>query len=118
MTLKDFFLITFSYTHDDKYANRPLIICNSGFTISAQASDYHYCSPRKKGYNFEEIEVGYPSEKCPSILNYAEDKRNPTKNIYAYVPFDLVEAIIINHGGINVEKTFSVKNLFPDYKKT
>lgn len=80
---------------------RPHIICNDGFIISVQASEFHYCNPRIYGADkYETVELGYPSRLEPLIMEYAENKSNPTGTIYAYVPVEIVNKVIEKHGGI------------------
>ena len=82
----------------------PRIECKDGFTISVQASQHHYCSPRAviTWPSFEEyktVEVGFPSEPEELLLKYAEDSDDPTNTVYAYVPVETVLLVIQNHGG-------------------
>jgi hypothetical protein len=45
----------------------PRIICNDGESLSVQASDGYYSSPRLNGdYTFSHVEVGYPSVRPSS----------------------------------------------------
>lgn len=78
----------------------PRIRCKDGFSVSVQASDMHYCSPRENSVFYWEVEVGFPSEVCPALLRYAEDIDQPTDTVYGYVPIEIVEAIIDEHGGV------------------
>jgi len=50
-----------------EYQNiRPRIVCSNGVSLSVQASDGHYCSPRVNGIkNYHNVEVGYPSIRPP-----------------------------------------------------
>ena len=85
---------------------RPRIICNDGFSMSVQGSEYHYCSPRKNKNEYYEMEIGFPSKREQLILNYAEQKHKPKKTVYGYVPVNLIDEVIKKHGGIDKEKTF------------
>lgn len=77
------------------------ITCADGFTVSVQASEYHYCSPRESGaWPYASFEVGYPSAKERTLMKYAEDKSRPTDTVYGWVPASVIEKIIIKHGGI------------------
>ena len=75
------------------------IECEDGFTISVQASDGHYCTPRKLTDWYTALELGYPSEPDDLILQYAEDPDSPTQTVYGYVPIDCVIALLDKHGG-------------------
>ena len=89
---------------------RPHIICNDGFRISVQASNFNYCTPRENLANGEytTVELGMPSEADDLIKEYAENKSNYTHTIYAFVPIEIVEELITKHGGINCNETSGV----------
>lgn len=77
------------------------IVCNDGFSVSVQASETDYCSPRETGaHPYWAFELGYPSERDESLMQYAEDEDRPTNTVYGYVPVSVVEALIDKHGGI------------------
>ena len=81
---------------------RPRVVCNDGFSISVQASRYHYCSPRADGeIEYAHVELGFPSMVEESILEYAEMPERPTETVYGYVPVSVVDAMLLKHGGIN-----------------
>ena len=79
--------------------------CNDGFSMSVQAHDGAYCSPRTDpadtDYYFE-VEVGFPSDREELLMEYVEDYDNPTKTVYGYVPVEVVQEVIEKHGGIKV----------------
>ena len=69
--------------------------CQDGFTISIQASGGHYCTPIKSGLDYyDSLELGFPSEEEPLLEAYKEG------DIYPYVPIDLAEEVVAQHGGI------------------
>lgn len=103
MTVKEFIKNTFK---NDRYSKRPLLICNDGFSMSVQATNTHYCNPRKLTDEYEEVEVGYPNMDEVLIKDYAEDPKNLTNSVYGYVPVELLEQVIIKHQGINIKETF------------
>lgn len=77
------------------------LVCEDGFTMSVQASHYHYCSPRQDNAAFYyKVEIGFPSEKEEYLMPYAEDRERPTDTVYGYVPVEIVECVIEKHGGI------------------
>jgi len=78
----------------------PAITCADGFKMSVQASSAHYCLPRVNKAVYTHVEVGFPSEKEDLLMDYAEDAENPTKTVYSYVPVEIVEGIIMKHGGM------------------
>ena len=92
---------------------RERVICKDGFSMSVQASQYHYCSPREDVGPYHEIEVGYPSQiesgllpyiECPDWESFDSDRpdygRGPTLQVYPYVPARVVMEIIGKHGGM------------------
>ncbi len=89
--------------------------CMDGFSMSVQASEYNYCSPRVTGADYyTQVEVGFPSEKPQRFAEYAETSGwndeetgeveyvNYTDTVYGYVPVELVDEEIARHGGINL----------------
>ena len=84
-----------------KPINRP-IVCHDGFEMSVQASENHYSIPRQDDGPYTHVEVGFPSEKVDLLMPYAEnaDADDPTEEVYAWVPAEVVMAIVIAHDGI------------------
>jgi len=77
------------------------VVCADGFTMSVQASEIHYCAPRENDAEYySEVEIGFPSMADPLIEQYAEDLENLTDTVYGYVPVEIVEQVILKHGGI------------------
>ena len=107
MTIKEFLTTTIKshkYLFSDGTVQeiRPRLVCNDGFSISVQASKFHYCSPRLDGaQDYEKVELGYPSNEDELINDYAEDD-NYTRTVYRYVPIEVVEKLIEKHGGIKI----------------
>ena len=90
-----------NYGRDDNFHMIGGMNCEDGFQMSVQASYYHYCEPRVTGASFyEQFEIGYPSEKEYILMEYADDPTQPTGTIYGYVPFEIIDKVIIKHGGI------------------
>lgn len=80
---------------------RKRVKCADGFSVSIQASRYHYCEPRQTfSDRFESLELGYPSKKDKLILRYADSPKHPKNTVYPYVPWDVVEKMVEKHGGI------------------
>lgn len=78
----------------------PRLTCKNGLTLSVQASQTHYCQPRNDGGPWTHVEVGFPSQKCDKLLQYAEEEKNPTDTVYAYVPIEVVAQVIDDAGGL------------------
>ncbi len=80
---------------------RPAAKCKDGTTISIQASETHYSTPRQNGLDYyTTVELGYPSVEDADLKEFAEDKENLTDTVYGYVPIDVVDAFVEKHGGI------------------
>ena len=107
MTVKEFLATTikshkYQFSDEAIQENRPRLLCNDGFSISVQASKFHYCSPRLDGIqDYEAVELGYPNHEDELINDYAEDD-DYTKTVYGYVPIEVVEKLIVKHGGIKI----------------
>ena len=77
------------------------ITCADGFSMSVQAHNGAYCSPRiNNAESYEEVEVGFPSSVEPLLMDWCEDKDDPTGTIYGYVPTQVVTNVIAKHGGV------------------
>tara|TARA_A100001015_G_scaffold313252_2_gene420078 strand:+ start:484 stop:780 length:297 start_codon:yes stop_codon:yes gene_type:complete len=76
------------------------LVCNSGFTVSVQASETNYCTPRNNVGPYTEVELGFPSATEPLIIGWAEDPGNPTGTVYGWVPTTVLFEVITKHGGI------------------
>ena len=70
-----------------------LVKCADGTSLSVQASEYHYCSPRNNEGPYTEVEVWCASAPVTEF-GYSED--GPS----AYVPIEDVVRFIDNHGGM------------------
>jgi hypothetical protein len=77
------------------------VVCADGFSMSVQASETHYCSPREDGAEkYTAVEVGYPCLPEPLLTYLAEDQDAPTMTVYPFVPAQLVALVIAKHGGM------------------
>lgn len=75
--------------------------CADGFSMSVQANQGAYCSPRvSNAERYTEVEVGYPSHEEPLLLNWADEPDRPTDTVYGYVPSQTVALVIAKHGGM------------------
>lgn len=89
------------------------IVCADGFNMSVQAGTGMYCIPRPDSFDgsvdknyegpYSAAEVGFPSERPEPWLSQwrdrAEESDHPTKTVYGFVPFEMIEALIALHGG-------------------
>ena len=91
-------------------AHNPRIVCVDGFSISVQARESSYCTPRcdNPGKPYTHVECGYPSSTpiTPELKYYAEalgvsgSECDFTETVYGYVPVEIVKAELQEHGGI------------------
>ena len=77
------------------------VVCASGFRMSVQANSTAYSEPRSNNAaTYSLVEVGFPSAEEPLLMEYCEDKRDPTGTVYGYVPVQVVTNVIAKHGGM------------------
>jgi len=77
------------------------VVCLDGFSMSVQASEFTYCSPRiDNAEKYIAVEVGHPSEEEPLLMAWAEDWDKPTNTVYGWVPSHVVATVCAKHGGI------------------
>lgn len=77
------------------------VVCKDGFSVSIQASETSYCSPRfDNQLKYTEVELGFPSAEDELIIEWAEDRDRPTDTVYGWVPVQIVNMLIAKHGGI------------------
>ena len=86
----------------DFQPRRKTVVCKDGFAMSVQASEFHHCHPKENGIamNYSSVEVGFPSKKEDLILDWAEDRDDPTGTVYGYVPASIIIDVIDKHGGM------------------
>lgn len=77
------------------------IVCADGFTMSVQAHEGAYCTPRvNDAEKYTEVEIGFPNRKEPLLMQWAEDGADPTGTVYGWVPAQVVVNVIAKHGGV------------------
>lgn len=86
----------------------PRITCVDGTSLSVQANQFVYCSPRIDEVNewkhYDSVEVGYIRDAeggslAPDISwSHYSDGTFPS-SVYGYVPVGMVKAFIASHGG-------------------
>ena len=85
----------------------PRLILADGASLSVQASEHSYSSPRDNKGPYTKVEVGFPSETPPEAWKeFAEDWDNPTGTVYGHIPLTMVMLYIGAHGGIDRDATF------------
>ena len=82
------------------------LVCADGASVSIQAGEGVYSTPRNNEGPYTHVEAGFPSVEPPaSWLAYAEDFRVDDRltlcdTVYAYMPYDCVDEFINVHGGL------------------
>ena len=103
-SLQEWFAATLS-THDlggrDIQETRRRLVCGDGFSMSVQADDVKYCDPCVNGEShYSTVEIGYPSERVEALRPFSSNPDADNETIFGYVPWEIVEQIIADHGGI------------------
>jgi len=84
----------------DRIINKK-VVCADGFSMSVQAGEFNYSSPRVDGASrYFSVEIGYPSQRESLIIEYAENPNRPTETVYPWVPSAVISLICAKHGGI------------------
>lgn len=79
----------------------PKIKCQSGLTLSVQADEARYCTPRRDQGPYTTVEVGYPNREIPELMPYLENgSSDPLQSLYVNVPVELIEQIVDENGGL------------------
>ena len=77
------------------------VVCADGFEMSVQAHRTAYCSPRMdNAEKYTSVEIGFPSERAPMLMQFAEEVTDPTGTVSGYVPVQVVTNVLAKHGGI------------------
>ena len=77
------------------------VVCADGFIMSVQANENAYCTPRQTGAEkYTQVEIGFPNAREELIIDWAEDRDDPTGTVYGYVPVSVVTNVIAKHGGM------------------
>ena len=74
-------------------------VCADGFTLSIQASKFHYCTPRLDNQTtYTAVEIGYPDDLA--WPDYLEQYVDEGRVVATYVPIALADRWVAEHGGI------------------
>lgn len=80
---------------------QPMVLCNwvicaDNFTMSVQASAYHYSEPREylPDGSYSRWEIMCMGDNDPLLVDYDDG------SIFAYVPTEIVNRVIQSHGGL------------------
>lgn len=94
-----------TYNHEIFFM--PRVYCKDGFNISIQVSNGNYAGSERGyhtfGTDWKLVEWGYPSEVIDAKKYNAEDEN--TKKTVGSVETSVLEELIQEHGGIDLQKT-------------
>ena len=77
------------------------VVCADGFEMSVQAPRSAYCSPRiDNAEKYPSVEIGFPSEVEPMLMEYCDEPGTPLNTVYGYVPVQTVTNVLAKHGGM------------------
>lgn len=79
-------------------------VCADGVSLSIQGSAFTYCLPRNNAGPYSHMEVGLIENEAGEAISppetWAEYADGDFPNdVYGYVPVELIEAFIADHGG-------------------
>ena len=87
----------------------PRVYAKDGFNISIQCHNGNYCASengvRTFGFDWVEVEWGFPSEPIDAEKYNAENAKDTTETVGAYVPIEDIESLIDEHGGFDLDAT-------------
>tara|TARA_Y100000310_G_C20366452_1_gene661427 strand:+ start:40 stop:372 length:333 start_codon:yes stop_codon:yes gene_type:complete len=75
------------------------VVCADAFSVSIQACEGAYCTPRNDIGPYTAVELGFPSAPDSLLDGYAEDSTRPTETVYGWVPVEIASLLIVKHGG-------------------
>ena len=83
------------------------VVCADGFSVSVQANEHNYCTPRNSVGPWSSVECGFPTAKDPVLEKWAEDpdaevckETGHVQTVYGWVPSQVILKIIESHGGM------------------
>lgn len=98
--------------YDDKYFHLPRVYCKDGFNISIQITHANYCGSengiRTFGIDWKLVEWGFPSQPIDGE-KYMSENTETINGVGGYVPVELMEELIEEHGGIDLQTTLQKK---------
>ena len=80
-------------SYEDRYKEQRIKwMCFGDLKLSIQASNFHYCTPRRDCDWYSEVEVGFPNFNFSDefIAQYAQNVDTPQDTVYAYVPIKVL----------------------------
>ena len=103
-------------TYKSTFFVLPRIHCKDGFSISIQVHNGNYCASengvRTFGTDWKLVEWGFPSEqidaeKYHAEENFYEEEIDTTQTVGGYVEIELMDTLLQEHGGIDLQATLT-----------
>ena len=98
--------------YNNNYFHLPRVYCKDGFNISIQITNGNYCGSengiRTFGIDWKLVEWGFPSQPIDGEKYMCEDTET-INGVGGYVPVELMEELIEEHGGIDIQTTLQKK---------
>ncbi len=111
LTFNDYAILTYS---ENESIDRPKIICRDGFEFWVETGENSHTEPNVQPFktaSFRSVEIVKPSAEDERLKVFANEylylSEPITESNIPYVPVELIEEMIKDHGGIDTEKTFS-----------
>lgn len=87
----------------------PNVYCHDGFNISIQVHNGSYCASengvQRYGNDWKLVEWGYPSMPIDGEKYHADDTNDTTETVGGYVGVSLLQELMDEHGGIDMDTT-------------
>jgi len=86
-------------------AGWPTLVCADGFSLSVQAGVRKFSTPAVDGADhYSHVEVAHTIH-CEALAPYGDED----EGIYQFVPVDVVEALLKEHGGLDIPATIAYR---------
>lgn len=86
----------------------PRILTKNGSSVSIQAGEMNYSSPKAPAERYSAVELGFIESKNPLDPEFSQyfdgsEESYPSEGVFGYVPMELVVKWIIDNGGLATE---------------
>lgn len=83
----------------------PTLVCADGFSMSVQAGRAKFSTPAHDNADrYSHVEIAFV-DHCAALAPYGD----PDEGIYQYVPVDVVETLLAEHGGLDIPATVAYR---------
>jgi hypothetical protein len=89
----------------DRGCGWPTLVCADGFSMSVQAGRAKFSTPAADfAEHYSHVEIAH-TDHCDALAPYGD----PDEGIYQYVPVDVVETLLAEHGGLDIPATVAYR---------